>query len=216
MNFKNIITLTLFLVVCIPGQSQSVEAGICFNSGNAEFYKNAFGLSLNYNYPVKKSYLFAGVQGSYKNSSYAMIAKDLTDGSGYIMKQADGEMFHFMTRFGIARRIIDKEATGVSFGLYASYNFIRIDDQTHYFSFDTPGNNYNDFKETIRSDRNTYGGGCFLDFELKNVISKNLSLFSRTGFDIIRYDGNLEGDPFFTPVLLNFGFSAGLRMSMHK
>jgi len=190
--------------------------GICFNSGNADFYKNVPGVSLGYNLPVKKVYLFTSLQGSFKSNSYSGIAPDLTDGSGYVMKQVEGQMYHIMLRAGIAHKIINSNDAGLSLGIFASFNHFKSNNELHYYYFDMARSEYRDFFSTNKTSKNRFGGGCFLDFELKHIITSNLSLFSRSTFDIIHYDGSLEGNPFFTRRLCNIGFSAGLRYSIVK
>jgi hypothetical protein len=212
MISQHLIFVLLLVGISIFSHGQTVEMGLCFNSGNAGFYKNVPGISLGYNHHFKGIYVFSTLQGSLKNNSYSDIAPDLTDGSGYVMQQVEGQMHHIMVRTGIAIKIINSNDAGISMGLHASFNHFKLDDEIHYYFYDNVSED-TDFISSKKTLKDKFGGGCFIDFELKHLISDHISLFSKSTFDLIHYDGDLVGNPFYTGRLFNIGFSAGLRYS---
>jgi len=216
MKSKILYLLIITVIIAAETHGQTIEIGANFTSSNAPFYKNAFGINMGFNYNFKKQYLLAEIKGSLKNNSYSQIAPDLSDGSGYVMHEVDGKMQNISIRTGIGQKIVSTNELGISLGVFMSLNYFKLKEDIHYFNYDPIMMN---FDKNISKDefvKNRIGGGLFIDLELKQIILKNISLFSRCIADIVKYDGQIDGDPFCTSSIKDLGFSIGMKVALNK
>ena len=213
MKLIILVSCILLTVFSFGISGQSIEIGSIFSSSTAKFYQNAPGLHISYAHHFEKRYLFIGISSSFKKNSYSEIAGDLIDGRGYVMKDVDGELFVNSIQVGVARNLINLKESRLSVGGYASLNYFKFNDDRHYFNYEygVVGSDY--FTKVSKIENHKIGLGCYLDFELKNIILENTSLFTRINGEIIQYDGNIKGILFSNPRIINFKIHLGIKIN---
>lgn len=212
---KSIFIVPIFLLASIHSFAQTIEVGSSYTSGNAVFYKNLPGFGLGFNYNFKNQYLFFRHAFSFKNSSYMDLENDEVVGMGYVLYKTNGKLFANSLRLGFGQNILNSKYCRISLGVYGSLNYFRFNETSNNMGFNIDTIWYNDKIKYNKSVNNKPGIGGLIDFEIKNVLFENTSVFTRISGDIIQYDGlKIHGYPFLTPRITDLSYQLGIKINL--
>ena len=107
----------IIIVALIPqifGFSQHINFSPIFSTSSADFYKNAFGLSIDYSKRLNKNLINFGLHGLMKKNNYSEIAPDNSDSEGYIIRGVKGKLNIIGIDLGISKIFTENDCYSIS------------------------------------------------------------------------------------------------------
>jgi hypothetical protein len=200
--------------------AQIIELGGNFSTSNQAFYKNAYGVNIGYVQEFKKQYIFVQYSNGFKNNTYSQVSRNMIEWTdeNYDILKSDGTLSINRVKLGLAQKLISNNQYCISLGIVTSLNYAKFDESHVYIAFreSYPGTLFHE--EKVEEFKNRFGYGAFLDMELKQVLSKRISLFSRIEVEDIELMGKNRpiGIPFQKIGYTSLEFMLGVRYNLKK
>ncbi len=184
ISMKMIISLALiissFLFSKEDCMAQSIELSGTYFTSDVNFYKNTPGISFAYTYHFKRQFVFVELNTSRKdNNSFTDFDHNVFD--EYIINSANGSFSTSSANVGVAQKIVTSSCFEFSVGADAGLNYYKQNNEYISFNLDQERNEilYFNSRNEVEKRKNKFGYGAFIDMELKGILLKNLSIFSR-------------------------------------
>ncbi len=178
MNLKHLNFSILLFFVSSSAFSQSLELGANFASSNENYYKNVLGGNIAYIQHFKKQFVFVQYKYAFKNNSYSNFSGGLSLGE-YNVRKADGTAVNHSIKLGLAQKLINTSEVCLSLGASGSLNYLTFDEDIIRIAFSENRDGLLYKYNKKESFKNRIGIGAFIDMELKQILFKRLSMFSR-------------------------------------
>ncbi len=196
----------------LPGQE--IELLTTYSGSNYNKFPNNIGYGFGYNHFIKSKNKFGFiVQHSFCNSNYSEIFGSLEDGiSTYIMK-VEPKNQRITIKVNYAFKVVSNPKSSLFIGPEIGINYFLISEQVH--RLENENISAGDFQSEY-SRNNKIGFGFLIEFELKEIISKRISISSSVHPEITSFEKyGLDGvyNPCFIR-WLNFNF--GIKYKLKK
>jgi hypothetical protein len=211
---KKLASIILILVFAFTYDSfsQTIDLGANFSSTNTAFYKNSPGINLGFAYELKSQYFLIGITNSWKNNNYFETSySDIPP--GIISRKIKGDFSSTAINIGIAQKIKNTNELCIAIGGYAGLNYFKFDDYIYNYYLGE-GGWY--FEKHSRNEirKNKIGFGGFVEFELKSLFFKNISLFTRINTEYIDFSESRYGGSFGVDKIGKFSVQLGLKIPL--
>lgn len=220
---KKLLTI-LFITSYCTLIGQSFELSGVFITTEINDFKNAFGYDLGYSFKnIHRNRMSIHFSHCFKDAFYDDIKVDKSTNGPlfpeYYFYQINSNNQRLGLLFNYEYCFIDNDFSMLGIGSSLSYYYFSFDKKTeltYYQPF--PDNFIKQTKtESIYNRKNQIGLDLFLEFEIKSVVVKKLSLFSRLNAGLITY-GTIAhemggwDDPWLTKwMTINFGLRYDLK-----
>jgi hypothetical protein len=209
-----ILTFSLFQISKKKCLAQSIELAGTYTTSDANFYKNAPGISSAYAYHFKKQFVFIEFKTSKKgNNSFSSF--DYTVSEYYRIESAQGDFSTLSVNVGAAQKLVTSNCLEFSVGADVGLNYYKQDNEYISIGLDKKRNDilYFNSSNEIEKRKNKFGIGAFIDMELKGIIFDELSIFSRLNIYHSEYGDKhaLRDDVPKTSKINNVSFRVGVK-----
>ena len=218
ISLKAVFVLTLisssFFISGKNCLAQSFELAGTYSNSDAGFYKNTPGISVAYSWHFKKQFVFVELTTLKKeDNSFTEFNHLIYD--TYRIKTTTGSFSTSSVNVGVAQKLLTSNCLEFSVGAEAGLNYYKQDNEFKTIELNNDVNEviYYDNGNEIEKRKNKVGFGAFIDMELKEIIFKNISIFSRINIYHSDYiDGPIEyGGPPKTRKINSLSYRIGLR-----
>ena len=179
--------LTLFILgFFVHLSGQEIELFGHYSGSNYNKYQNNLGYGLGY-YHITKSTNKIGFifQHSFYNKEYSEIYHSTEDGISTYINKIDAKNQRIAFKMNYAFNVIKHPKSNLFIGPEISVNYFFINEQvTRYENELISAANY----QSEYSENNKFSFGFLIEFELKEIISKKISITSSVHPEIISYE----------------------------
>lgn len=211
---KQILILALVLGFLSPIYAQELELKGVFASGSSSKFQTNPGYGIGYNHFIKsKNRLGISMTHLFCNSPYADIQSSSEDGTSMYIDQVNPKNQRIAIKLNYGFRLMDKPNARLYFGPEIGLNYFMVNEQ-----YDRIANGYisgGHFTSNY-SVNNRFGIGFLLEFELKEIIHKNISTYLSVNPEMTSF-GKFGWMGGYTPSLIGWiNFNLGVRYSFNK
>ena len=211
---KRLIIIITILSSITQLSGQEIGFYTTYSGSSYNKYQNNIGLGIEYNHFIKSKNRFGiAVQYSFCKLDYSDIYGSTIDGISTFIKQIEPNNQRLSIKTNYAFKIINNPKSSLFLGPEIGINYFFINEQVRRLE-----NENIDAAEyqSKYSENNKFGFGFLIEFELKEIISKRISIYSSIHPEIISYEkvGMVGGyDPYFIGWL---NFNLGIKYNFHK
>lgn len=211
---KKIAIVILMLFISYAGFSQIIEINSGYSSGSYNKYGVCRSVGLGYK-QIMSPRSRLGLHLNYQKCSadYDEIKQSLSDGVSYNINQVSPNNQRYSINLQYTYALIDHSVAKLNVGAETGLNFLIINEDVKRFEngANEAGTFRNEFKINYRP-----GIGLIFEFEINNVINKNLSVVSSINPQLVSYhEIGLECSS--SPAILGWmNFGLGIRYSFLK
>ncbi len=193
---------------------QEIEIDGIYASSSSKKFKNSFGYGLRYNQYIKsKNRLSVSLSQYFYNTHYDDIYSSTIDGISKFIKEVKPNNQRIALKINYSFRLIDNPKSNFYLGPEISLNYFMICEQyDRIANGDISGGHFS----SDYSVNNRPGIGFLIEFELKEIISKRISISLSIHPEITSFEefpAMGSHDPWFIG-WLNFNF--GIRFNLIK
>jgi hypothetical protein len=211
---KKIAIIILMLFISYAGFSQIIEINTGYSSGSYNKYWVCRSVGLGYKQLLSPRNRL-GLQLNYQKCSadYDEIEQSLSDGVSYNINQVSPNNLRYSINLQYTYTIIDHSAAQLNVGAEVGLNFLIINEDL--IRFENGAIDAGTFRNELK-DKYRPGFGLIFEFEINNVINKNLSVVSNINPQLVSYhEIGLECSS--SPAILGWmNFGLGIRYSFRK
>ncbi len=211
---KKIILLIALLVSITQLSGQEIELLTTYSGSSYNKFQNNIGYGFGYNHFIKSKNKFGFiVQHSFCNSNYSEIYGSSEDGISTYIKKVDPKNQRITIKVNYAFKVVSNPKSSLFIGPEIGINYFIISEQIH--RLENENISARDYQSEY-SKNNKIGFGFLIEFELKEIISKRISISLSvhpeiTSFEKFKLDGGYN--PYFIR-WLNFNF--GIKYNLKK
>jgi hypothetical protein len=214
---KNMKKLTLIIFIfgfVVHLSGQEIELFGHYSGSTFNKYQNNFGYGLGYYYITKSSNKLGFIfQHSFFNKEYSNIFPSTEDGiSTYIMDIVPKNQ-RMAFKINYAFNVVKNSTSSLFIGPEIGINYFFVNEQVaRYENENLSAANY----QSKYSENNKFGFGFLIEFELKEIISKSISITSSIHPEFISYEktGMAGG---YNPDLIGWmNFNLGVKYKLKK
>ena len=208
----------IFIITIISFASttfgQEIEIDGIYASSSSKKIKNSFGYGLKYHQYIKsKNRLSVSLSQYFYNTPYDDIYGSTADGVSKFIKEIEPNNQRIALKISYSFRLIDNPKSNFYFGPEIGLNYFKISEQ-----YDRIANEYisGGHFSSDYSVNNRLGIGFLIEFELKEIISKRISISLSVHPEITSFEkfGVMGSHDPWGIGWLNFNF--GIRFSLIK
>ena len=211
---KRIIIIIAIVSSIAQLSGQETQFYTTYSGSSYNKYQNNIGYGIGYNHFIKsKNKLGLIIQHSFCNSNYSDIYGSTIDGISTFIKKVDPKNQRLVIKTNFAFKTISNPKSSLYIGPEIGINYFSINEQVH--RLENENITAADYQSEY-SENNRFGLGFLIEFELKEITSKNISIFSSIHPEITSFEkfGLVGGyDPYFIG-WLNFNF--GIKYDFDK
>ena len=207
---KWILIILCFLCISLPGYGQ--EIGLQANYAGSSYNKFArnwgYGLEFNYHLNDKNriGFLF---QQSFCNLNYSEVYGDLTDGVSYLIRKTVPQNQRIAVKMNYAYKVIDKGIAGLYIGPEIGINYMIVKESVK--RIENGGNSAANYSRDY-SENNKFRFGLLIEFEIKEIIAKGLSMYLAAHPEYISYSNKWLVGAYNNPGMIRWmAFDLGFR-----
>ncbi len=184
MKTPLIIIAILIFITQLP--AQEIGFYTTYSGSSYNKYQSNIGLGIEYNHFIKsKSRIGVAVQYSYCTLNYSDIFGSSSDGISTYIKQVEPNNQRFALRLNYAFKVVNHPKSSLFIGPEIGLNYFFINEQVH--RLEDENLTEADYQSKY-SENNKFGFGFLIEFELKEVISKQISLYTSVHPEIISFE----------------------------
>ncbi len=219
---KRIIVSLLLVTSTFVGFCQEIEVSGTFAAGrqNELYFRNGLGYSVTYNQLFERNYVGLSYKQFLYTKEYDEINTNLSDGTMYTQTHYPKNK-RYAVDLVYAHAILANEKSTLNVGCNVGLNFFSIDEEVRTYYADTTEYgeiqifSSNKKQEEKAKENFKIGFGAFIEYEIKELFSENISTYIRIHPETVAYKPGLVGshDPLFVNQL---NFTLGLRYTFAK
>ena len=214
------ILFLIFFLVAVgngPGSAQQLDIRTCRGAGSFWSFSNYMGYSISYNQKFKSGTRF-GVGFSHfgNDNSYSWIHTSIYGDPGItktFVEDRNPKNERYSAFYTIGWNPVKSQKAGIYWGPIVSLNWIHIFEQNHRFANEW----FEDaiyYTEYWRPKR--LGVGLFLEFEIKEIIFRQLSASMRLQSEWVGFNGFLSWDRSDPKTIIWNGADIGLKWNFDR
>ena len=191
-NMKKLILLLIILSFIFRLSGQEIELFGLYSGSNYNKYQNNIGYGLGYYHITKSNNKLGFVfQHSFYNNSYSEIYPSSEDGISTYIMDIDAKNQRIAFKMNYVFKVVSYPKSSLFIGPEIGINYFFINEQVKvYENEQISAANY----QSEYSRKNKFGFGLLIEFELKEIISKRISMSSIINPEITGFEkSNLEG-----------------------
>ncbi|MCD4772392.1 MAG: hypothetical protein K8R41_03295 [Bacteroidales bacterium] len=183
---KKIISIILILSSVLQLSAQELEFFTTYSGSDYNKFQSNYGYGFGYNHYIKSNNKFGFTfQHSFCNSNYSEIYSSLIDGISTYIKKVEPENQRIVIKMNYAFKIVNYPKSSLYIGPEIGINYFLIKEQIH--RLENENLNAGDYQSQY-SRNNKIGMGFLIEFELKEIISKRISISLSTHPEITSFD----------------------------
>ena len=211
---KKTILLITILSSMAHLSAQEIELFANYSSSNYNKFQNSIGYGIGYHHIIKsKNKIGLSFQHSFCNTNYSEIYPSLEDGVSTYIEKVDPKNQRIAFKMNYAFKLVNNPKSSLFIGPELGINYFFINEHIQRFENEllNAGNYHWESSRT-----NKFGFGFLIEFELKEVITKGMSISSSIHPEITSFEKNgIDGSYLpYSIRWLNFNF--GIKYKLKK
>lgn len=211
---KKLILALFILSSFVRLSGQELEFFGHYSGSSYNKFQNNIGYGLAYNHITKSENRIGFIfQHSFFNRNYSDIHRSNEDGISTYILDIDAKNRRIALKMNYAFKIVNKPRSSLFIGPEISLNYFFVNEQvTRYENEGISAANY----QSEYTEKNRFGFGFLLEFELKEIISERISISSSVHPEIISYqNAGLVGT--YSPDFIGWlNFNLGFKYRLKK
>lgn len=194
--------------------AQEIEFFATYSGSNYNKFRNNIGYGIGYHHIIKsKNKIGFSLQHSFCNTNYSEIYPSLDDGISTYIKKVDPKNQRIAFKINYAFKVVNNPKSSLFIGPEIGINYFFISEQIQRYENEYINAGY---YHLDLSRKNKFGYGFLIEFELKEIITKRMSISSSVHPEITSFEKNgIDGShlPYFIRWL---NFNLGIKYKLIK